>query len=82
MFSSLSLLFLKLLFLRLNLKNMGKLSPAQKEVDKFVLPLTVTALSGTSLDIDIIMLGKFVGASYIAYYQIAFARKSGITYFF
>lgn len=84
-FTTLSLCyFLALLFLKLNLKKYhGKtLSLSQKkEVNKFILPLTFTALSGTFFGyIDIIMLGKFVEASYIAYYQAAFALLgSGIT---
>jgi O-antigen/teichoic acid export membrane protein len=76
--------FLALLFLKLNLKKYhGKrLKDAQrKEVNKFILPLTVTALSGTFFGyIDIIMLGRFVEAINIAYYQAAFALLgSGIT---
>lgn len=69
--------FLALLFLKLNLKKYhGKeLSIKQKkDVIKFLLPLTATALSGTFFGyIDIIMLGRFVEAIYIAYYQAAFA---------
>lgn len=77
-FSTLSLCyFLALLFLKLNLKKYrGKnLSLTQKkEVNKFILPLTVTALSGTFFGyIDVIMLGRFVEASYLAFYQSSFA---------
>jgi len=85
MFLSLSLCyFMALLFLKLNIKkyNGNKLNSSQKkEVNKFIWPLTVTALSGTFFGyIDIIMLGKFVEATYIAYYQAAFALLSaGIT---
>ncbi len=76
--------FLALLFLKLNLKKYHGKSlnfSQKKEVNKFILPLTVTALSGTFFGyIDIIMLGRFVEASYIAYYQAAFALfGSGIT---
>jgi len=76
--------FLALLFLKLNLQKYHgkKLNSSQKkEVIKFVLPLTATALSGTFFGyIDIIMLGRFVEATYIAYYQAAFALLgSGIT---
>lgn len=75
--------FLALLFLNLNLKKYhGKdLNIKQKkEVIKFILPLTATALSGTFFGyIDIIMLGRFVEATYIAYYQAAFSLlNSGI----
>lgn len=77
--------FLALLFLKLNLgKYHGKnLNHKQKkEVVKFIIPLTTTALSGTFFGyIDIIMLGKFVEATFIAYYQAAFALLgSGIIF--
>lgn len=69
--------FLALLFLKLNLKKYhGKeLNKKQKkEVVKFILPLTATALSGVFFGyIDMIMLGRFVEATFIAYYQTAFA---------
>jgi O-antigen/teichoic acid export membrane protein len=76
--------FSALLFLRLNLgKYHGdKIDIEQKkEVNRFILPLTVTALSGTFFGyIDIIMLGRFVESTFIAYYQAAFALlSSGIT---
>lgn len=72
--------FLALLFLKLNLGKYGgqNLNFKQKrEVNRFILPLTLTALSGTFFGyIDIIMLGKFVEATFIAYYQAAFALLS------
>ncbi len=81
LFMSLSLCyFFALLFLKLNLKRYHgkKLNKNQKkEINRFILPLTVTALSGTFFGyIDIIMLGKFVEATFIAYYQAAFALLS------
>jgi len=75
--------FLTLLFLKLNLnkyegKNLSK--KQKKEVLHFLLPLSITALSGTFfVYMDMIMLGKFVDPSYIAYYQAAFIiLNSGI----
>ncbi len=44
------------------------------ELKKFVFPLSITILSGVFFGyIDILMLGHFVSASYIAYYGAAFA---------
>jgi len=72
--------FLALLFLKLNLKKYRgqNLNVKQKkEVLKFILPLSTTALSGIFFGyIDIIMLGKFVSSVFIAYYQAAFALLS------
>jgi stage V sporulation protein B len=75
--------FIALLFLKLNLKKYHgkKLDNNQKnEIKKFLLPLSATALSGAFFGyIDIIMLGRFVGPIYIAYYQAAFALISSAT---
>ncbi len=51
----------------------------KKEVRKFILPLSATALSGLFFgSIDLIMLGRFVEASYLAYYQAAFALLGSV----
>jgi len=48
-----------------------------KGLKKFILPLTVTILSGIFFGyIDTIMLGRFVEAQFIAYYGVAFALIS------
>jgi len=73
-----SLLFLmivskkKLPFLKLK---SSELSVSEtKGLKKFILPLSVTALSGVFFGyIDTLMLGHFVSESYIAYYSAAFA---------
>ncbi len=51
----------------------------KKEVLRFILPLSATALSGLFFgSIDIIMLGRFVESSYLAYYQAAFALLGSV----
>ncbi len=48
-------------------------SEEKKEMYKFVIPLSITALSGAFFGyIDIIMLGRYVESAFIAYYQVAF----------
>lgn len=69
--------FVSSFFLYVNMRKYRKaeLSKEQKkEVLKFTLPLTFTVLSGIFFGyIDMIMLGRFVAAEYIAYYQTALA---------
>ena len=51
----------------------------KKQVNKFILPLTVTVLSGVFFGyIDIIMLGHFVDSEFIGYYSAAFALISSV----
>ncbi len=46
----------------------------KKEVNKFIIPISVTILSGVFFGyIDMIMLGRFVSAEYIGYYRAAFS---------
>lgn len=69
-----------LLFLLNNLRNFfdkaqeKKLSKKEKkDLNRFIFPLIVTALSGVFFGyIDIIMLGRFVSSEFIAYYQVSF----------
>lgn len=69
--------FVSSFFLYINMKKyrQADLSKDQKkEILKFTLPLTFTVLSGIFFGyIDMIMLGRFVSAEYIAYYQTALA---------
>jgi len=75
------LLFLKIIakkkisFLKEKIKELN-----QKEIidlKKFILPMTVTALSGVFFGyIDTIMLGRFVQEQFIAFYGVAFALIS------
>lgn len=45
----------------------------KKDIFRFILPLSITALSGPFFGyIDILMLGRFVSSSFISYYQVAF----------
>ena len=49
-------------------------SQESKDLKKFLLPMTVTVLSGVFFGyIDTLMLGRFVTESYIAYYGAAFS---------
>ncbi len=59
----------------------GKLDKQEvKEVKKFLLPLTVTALSGVFFGyIDTLMLGHFVSEEFIAYYGAAFSLVGSAT---
>jgi len=51
----------------------------RKEVLKFILPLSATALSGLFFgSIDIIMLGRSVESSYLAFYQAALALLGSV----
>jgi len=46
----------------------------KKQLNKFILPLTITVLSGVFFGyIDMIMLGHFVDSEFIGYYSAAFA---------
>lgn len=46
----------------------------KKQINKFILPLTATAVSGAFFaNIDRIMLGHFVSAEFIGYYTVAFS---------
>jgi len=62
----------KITFLRIK---QGRISDKEKkEINKFMLPLFVTVLSGIFFGyIDMIMLGRFVLAEYIGYYRVAFS---------
>ncbi len=72
--------FLSLLFLFPKLKkySMSPLKNKQKdEVNKYIIPLSATVLSGVFFGyIDTIMLGRFVASEFLAYYQAAFALAS------
>ena len=73
-FLSLIYLFLrakkKIIFLRAKQKKLRK--SEEKKLNKFILPLTVLALSGLFLgNIDIVMLGHFVESQFIGYYSAA-----------
>jgi O-antigen/teichoic acid export membrane protein len=49
----------------------------KKEINQFILPLTITALSGFFFgSIDMVMLGRFVEAVNIAHYQAAISLLS------
>ncbi len=51
----------------------------KKQVNKFILPLTVTVLSGVFFGyIDMIMLGHFVDSEFIGYYSAAFALVGSV----
>jgi len=76
--SLISLLFLtiisgkKISFLKS--KSSGLTSSESRGLKKFILPLSVTALSGVFFGyIDTLMLGHFVSEEYIAYYGAAFS---------
>ncbi len=46
----------------------------KRKINRFMLPLTVTALSGVFFGyLDMLMLGRFVLAEYIGYYHAAFS---------
>ena len=82
-FLSLSLsFFFSIFFLYPKIKKYppNTLSPKEKkEVIKFILPLSATALTGIFFGtIDIIMLGRFVESSFLAYYQAAFALLGSV----
>ncbi len=83
-FLSLSLcFFFSIFFLYPKIKKYpsDKLSEKEKkEVIKFIIPLSATALTGLFFGtIDIIMLGRFVHSSYLAYYQAAFALIGSVS---
>ncbi|PNX50064.1 MAG: hypothetical protein BV456_07965 [Thermoplasmata archaeon M8B2D] len=63
-------------------EELRELSSLEKEnLKKFLLPLTATALSGIFFGyIDMIMLGHFVSAEFVAYYSAAFnlAASAGV----
>jgi O-antigen/teichoic acid export membrane protein len=73
-----------ILFLYLNLpKEFKNIKPEKitsdekRKIRNFILPLSVTALSGVFLgSIDMIMLGRFVSTIFIGYYQAAFGLIS------
>ncbi len=74
----LSFLFLMTLSRRklpfLQLKSSKLSNFAVKDLKKFILPLSVTALSGVFFGyIDTLMLGHFVSGEYIAYYGASFS---------
>jgi O-antigen/teichoic acid export membrane protein len=72
--------FLSLFFLFPKLKKYSKTSLKAKqkdEVNKYIVPLSATVLSGVFFGyIDTIMLGRFVASEFLAYYQAAFALAS------
>ncbi len=79
---------ISLIFLSLSLKkNMNFLktkskainSTQSKELKKFILPLSVTAMAGMFFGyIDTLMLGSFVSGEFIAYYSVAFSLIGGL----
>ncbi|MEM4181821.1 MAG: flippase [Candidatus Pacearchaeota archaeon] len=75
--------FLSIFFLYPRIKKYRKndlSSEEKKEVINFILPLSATALTGIFFGtIDIIMLGRFVESSYLAYYQAAFALLGSVS---
>ncbi|MBU4308492.1 MAG: oligosaccharide flippase family protein [Nanoarchaeota archaeon] len=65
----------KISFLSVKAKNLNL--KKVKGLKKFILPLTITILSGIFFGyIDTIMLGRFVESQFIAYYGVAFALVS------
>lgn len=51
----------------------------KKQVNRFILPLTVMVLSGVFFGyIDIVMLGHFVDSEFIGYYSAAFALVGSV----
>jgi stage V sporulation protein B len=62
-------------FLKEKTKNLNQ--KEKKDLKKFIIPLTMTALSGAFFGyIDTIMLGHFVQEQFIAFYGVAFALIS------
>lgn len=62
----------KIPFLKIPSKNISKKD--KKEINKFLLPISVTILSGAFFGyIDMVMLGRFVFAEFLGYYQAAFS---------
>jgi len=75
-----ALLFLVIKKLILKGKELNK--KQKTKVNKFILPLTVTILSGVFFGyIDMIMLGHFVDSEFIGYYSVAFALVGSVTAF-
>jgi len=67
----------RLEFLKGTLKKISSLE--KKKINKFMLPLSATALSGIFFGyIDIVMLGKFVSGEFIGYYRAAFSLVGAI----
>jgi stage V sporulation protein B len=61
----------------LKYKNINLTHNEKRELKRFTLPLTVTILSGVFFGyIDMIMLGRFVSADYIGYYNAALSIVS------
>jgi stage V sporulation protein B len=73
----LSIFFLYPKIKKYNNSNLKK--EEQQQVRRFILPLSATALSGVFFgSIDILMLGRFVDSSYLAFYQAAFALLGSV----
>lgn len=80
--------FIALIFMKISLKSQVPFikSPGEKLLDKdkinlrkFILPLTLTALSGVFFGyIDTIMIGHFVLGEFIGYYSAAFGLISSV----
>ncbi len=67
-------LFIKKKIVFLNIEKEKITKTEKRRIRKFILPLSVTVLSGVFFGyIDMIMLGKFVLSEYIGYYGIAFS---------
>ncbi len=80
-FLGLALCFLlQSIFLLLNIKKYSGEAidkSTKREINHFIYPLTLTALSGVFFGyIDMFMLGRFVDAVFIGYYQAAFSLIS------
>jgi stage V sporulation protein B len=78
---------LALIFFIFNSKKISFLNYPRKEIsgeekrkiNKFILPLSATALSGIFFGyIDIVMLGRFVSVEFIGYYRAAFSLVGAI----
>lgn len=79
--SAVSFLFYKKINVLSLLKSKSALdSPEKKEVNRFLFLISATALSGVFFGyIDTIMLGRFVSAEYIGFYNIAFSFIGALT---
>lgn len=68
----------KITFLTLNGGSLTKKN--KKEINKFVIPVSISLICYTLIDqIDIILLGKFVTSEFIGYYSAAFSLISPAT---
>jgi O-antigen/teichoic acid export membrane protein len=80
---TISLIFLalsinKIKFLQVKSENLNE--SEIKDLKKFIIPLSATAMAGMFFGyIDILMLGHFISTEFIAYYAAAFSLVGGAT---